>query len=136
MLKRLRQVRAWTAVLVAVFVALGAPPAAIAGWDKDKPATSDPLDSSPVRGNFQSIAASQFETNVLRNGEVWDWSAGTTSAPDGFVLSGAACTIVRTGTGEGDTFTFGAGRFTARVTRAGTNCKLTATIINTTDMTD
>lgn len=121
-------------LLLALAVALG--PAAWAGWDIDHPANNGAVVSGKLRDNWASIANSIDQHNVLRNGEMWEWAAGAAAAPDGWTLSGAACTIARTGTGEADTFTFGAGRYASKVTRAGTDCKLTWTVLSTTAIAD
>jgi hypothetical protein len=71
--------------------------------------------------------------NLIVNGDFVDWTAGATSAPDGWTLGGAGATIARTGPGEADTFTFGAGKYAARVTRAGTNCFLNQDVIPAAD---
>jgi hypothetical protein len=72
--------------------------------------------------------------NVALNGNMEDWTLGGALAPDNFVLSGAAATIARTGPAMGDTFTFGAGTYAAKITRAGTNAKLLQSIISAGEM--
>lgn len=69
--------------------------------------------------------------NVAVNGDLDDWSAGGTSAPDNFTLT--TLTIVKTGPGEADTFTFGAGQFAAKLTRAGTDGNLKQSVISAAD---
>jgi hypothetical protein len=73
--------------------------------------------------------------NVATNGDLADWTAGGASAPDNFTLTGAAATIARTGPAMGDTFTFGTGGggFAAKITRAGTDWKLTQDVIAAAD---
>lgn len=73
--------------------------------------------------------------NVAVNGDLADWTLGGALAPDSFTLSGAAATIARTGPAMVDTFTFGTGGggFAAKVTRAGTDWKLTQDIIAAAD---
>ena len=68
--------------------------------------------------------------NVCLNGDMENWTAGTTSAPDNWVLAGAGGTIAKTGPGLGDTFTFGSGTYTASITRAGTDVTLTQTVVS------
>ena len=55
--------------------------------------------------------------NCIENGELEDWTNGGAAAPDSFTLS--SLTIARTGPAMGDTFTFGAGTYAAKLTRAG-----------------
>lgn len=80
------------------------------------------------------VTAAQAKTlvparNVAVNGDVDNWSAGPAAAPDGWVLSGAGGTIARTGPSESDPYTFGAGQYTAKMTRAGTDLKFTETVL-------
>lgn len=123
------------AVLLALGLAMGPLPA-MGAWDPSQPAASSSLSSGPVRDNFKAVESSVLAVNQVRNGDLWYWAAGGSAAPDNFTLTGGSCTIARTGTGMADTFSFGTGRFAAKVTRAGTNCVLTYTAISTTDMAD
>jgi hypothetical protein len=75
-------------------------------------------------------------SNVIKNGSLFRWTAGASSPPDDFSLTGAGATVARTGPGEADTFTFGAGRYAARITRAGTDAKLLTPVIATADFAD
>ena len=63
------------------------------------------------------FAAAQFQ-NLLKNGDMESWSAGTSSAPDGWVLSGAGASVAREAT------TVKRGTYSAALTRAGTDCAL------------
>ena len=57
--------------------------------------------------------------NLIQNADFEQWHSGTTSAPDGWTLAGAAGTIARS-------TTFASyGSYTAQVTRAGTDVTLT-----------
>jgi hypothetical protein len=67
--------------------------------------------------------------NVAKNGELTEWSKGAADAPDEFALTGAGATVARTGPAEADTFTFGAGKYAVKVTRAGADCYLTEDVI-------
>lgn len=69
--------------------------------------------------------------NVAVNGDLDDWSAGASAAPDNFTL--ATVTIVRTGSGEADTNTFGAGRYAAKLTRAAADGDLRQAVIASAD---
>lgn len=73
--------------------------------------------------------------NVANNGDLADWTAGGALAPDNFTLTGAAATIARTGPAMVDTFTFGTGGggFAAKITRAGTDWKLSQDVIAAAD---
>ncbi len=64
----------------------------------------------------------QFQ-NLLTNGDFESWSAGSSSAPDGFTLSGAGAAVAREGT------TVKRGSYSAKVTRAGTDCQLTRDVV-------
>jgi hypothetical protein len=77
------------------------------------------------------VQAGLGSRNVAVNGDFDDWSAGASAAPDNFTLT--TLTIVRTGSGEADTSTFGAGRYAARLTRAGTDGSLKQTVIAAAD---
>jgi hypothetical protein len=61
-------------------------------------------------------------TNLLSNGDFESWSAGNTSAPDGWTISGASATIEKT------TATKLIGTASAKLTRAGTNCLIGQTV--------
>lgn len=53
-------------------------------------------DASVIGSNALSLSDDAgFGRNYLRNGSVESWSAGTTSAPDGWALTGAGATIAR-----------------------------------------
>ncbi len=81
-----------------------------------------------------SVQAALGSRNVVLNGDLPDWSAGGALAPDSFTLTGAAATIARTGIAQADTFHFGTGSgFAAKITRAGTNWKLTQDVISAAD---
>ncbi|KKN79592.1 hypothetical protein LCGC14_0337960 [marine sediment metagenome] len=56
--------------------------------------------------------------NLIKNGGMEHWSVGTSSAPDGWTLTGASATVAREGT------TFKLGTYSAAVTRAGTDLTL------------
>lgn len=71
--------------------------------------------------------------NLAANADLSSWSGGAAAAPDSFTLTGAAATIAKTGAGEADTFTFGAGPYAAKITRAGTDADLTQTVIAAAD---
>ena len=64
----------------------------------------------------------QFQ-NLLTNGDFESWSAGSSSAPDGFTLSGAGAAVAREGT------TVKRGSYSAKVTRAGTDCHLSRDVV-------
>lgn len=82
--------------------------------------------------DFQASIPSR---NIALNGELEDWTNGASAAPDEFVLAGAGATIVRTGAGEADTFTFGAGTYAAKITRAGADVTLTQSVVAAADIT-
>jgi hypothetical protein len=58
--------------------------------------------------------------NYLENGSFETWTAGTSAAPDGWYVTGAGATIARD-TGPAD---IPYGIYTAKLTRAGTDCYL------------
>jgi len=55
-------------------------------------------------------------TNLLTNGNFELWSAGTSSAPDGWTLGGASASVAREGT------IIKTGTYSAALTRSGTDC--------------
>lgn len=75
------------------------------------------------------LQAQLASLNLATNADLSSWSGGGSAAPDSFTLSGAGATIARTGAAMADTFTFGAGPYAAKITRAGTDADLTQTII-------
>jgi hypothetical protein len=119
---------------LAALLTCGVP--AHAGWDPSKPANNSALVSAEIRTNWDALQTSIEAANLCHNGDMLQWSAGVTAAPDGFALSGAGATIARTGPAESDTFSFGAGRFAAKVTRSGADAKLTWTVVSTGQMAD
>lgn len=58
--------------------------------------------------------------NLLLNGNFEYWYAGTTVAPDGWVISGAAGTVVQ----ESGAGNFKYGSYSAKITRNGTNVQI------------
>lgn len=80
------------------------------------------------------LQAATGARNVSKNSNLCSWSAGAAAAPDNHTLTGAGATIARTGAGEADTFTFGAGCYSLKITRAGTDAKLTQAVIAAADM--
>lgn len=81
--------------------------------------------------DLQAVLGSR---NVAVNGDLDDWSAGGASAPDNFTLT--TLTIARTGPAMADTFTFGAGRFAAKLTRAGADGNLKQIVVAAADIAD
>lgn len=73
---------------------------------------------------------------VVANGDFDDWTAGPSDAPDNWALDGAGATVERTGPGESDTFTFGAGKYAAKVTRVGNDAVLEQVLIAAADIAD
>ncbi len=61
-------------------------------------------------------------TNLLSNGDFENWSAGASAAPDGWVLDGAGASVAREGT------IIKLGTYSAKLTRAGTDCSLNQAI--------
>lgn len=89
-----------------------------------------------TQATLVSVAQSQTfigAQSLARNDDLTAWSGGGSAAPDNFTLTGAGATVARTGSGEGDTFTFGAGRYAVKVTSAGAEAKLTQDIIASAD---
>lgn len=84
-----------------------------------------------INADVQAILVSR---NVAVNGNLEDWSLGGALAPDNYTLSGAGATIARTGPAMGDTFTFGAGTYAAKVSRVGNNAKLLQSVISAAEM--
>lgn len=67
----------------------------------------------------------------VANGDLVTWSSGASAAPDAFTLSGAGAAIVRTGSGEADTFSFLAGQYSAKITYGAATAKATQEVIPT-----
>lgn len=80
------------------------------------------------------LQAATAARNVSKNSNLCGWAAGAAAAPDSHTLTGAGATIARTGAGEADTFTFGAGCYSLKITRAGADAKLTQQVIAAADM--
>ena len=70
--------------------------------------------------------------NLITNGDFRQWNEPSSGGPYLWTFAGAGGSIVRTGAGEADTFTFNAGKYAAKMTRAGTNLTLTQTVLDTT----
>lgn len=66
----------------------------------------------------------QSFTNLIKNGDFESWSAGTTVAPDSYVLTGAGATIAREGA------IIKHGTYSAKVIRNGVNAVLYSSINN------
>lgn len=86
------------------------------------------------------VAAADYQAaltarNLALNAYLNRWTNGGALAPDDFTLTGASATIARTGSGMADTFTFGTGKYAAKITRAGTDAKLTQTVVGSSDWT-
>ena len=64
-------------------------------------------------------------TNLLSNGNFENWSAGTAVAPDGWTLGGAGASVAREAT------IIKQGTYSAKLTRAGTDCSLKQSIHTT-----
>lgn len=64
------------------------------------------------------VNGSTNPTNLLSNGDFESWSAGTAVAPDGWTLVGAGATVAREAT------IINQGTYSAKITRAGTDCYL------------
>jgi hypothetical protein len=79
------------------------------------------------------VATFVSSENVAINEKFDDWTNGAALAPDNWVLSGGGSpAIARCGAGEADTYTFGAGKYCARITYGTTtSAKLTQTVIST-----
>lgn len=86
-------------------------------WDKSKPASGGGFVSADHRANWAALAAS-IARNWSANDDFRLWSAGDTSAPDYYSLTGAGAAIARAGTGLGDT-NRKMGDFCAKVTAGG-----------------
>lgn len=74
-------------------------------------------------------------TNWVLNDDFLIWAGGDAAAPSSWALSGAGATIARTGTGLGDTATK-VGPFSAKVTRAAADAKLSQYLLNATSFAD
>jgi hypothetical protein len=83
------------------------------------------------------VSATQYQhgvghNNIIINGNFDRWNNGNTVAPNGWSL--LTNTIVRTGTGQADTFNFGTGNWAIKQTRAaGLDGGLTQTVVSTSD---
>lgn len=60
--------------------------------------------------------------NLLFNGSFEAWSAGTSAAPDGWILTGAGASIAQESTIKK------LGAYSAKLTRAGADCRITYTV--------
>jgi len=83
--------------------------------------TSAPVKSLEIGASGDIIGAIPlFQTinpaNLLYNGDFECWSGGTSSAPDGWSLTGASATVAQEGA------TIKLGTYSAKVTRSGTDC--------------
>lgn len=63
-------------------------------------------------------------SNAVANGDMLQWTAGAAAAPDGFTLAGAGASVARSTT----IFSSGISPYSAAVTRAGTDCRLEASL--------
>lgn len=70
--------------------------------------------ANPVWADFSDLNP----INLVRNGSFESWLAGTAVAPDNWTLTGAAATVAR------EVAIFKHGLYSAKVTRAGTDCHL------------
>ena len=66
-----------------------------------------------------SLGIGGEDNNLFKGGSVESWSAGASAAPDGWVLAGAGAAVAREGT------IIKHGLFSAKLTRSGTDCRLT-----------
>lgn len=87
-----------------------------------------------LKSQASLVSASQWQgalgsRNVALNGDLDNWTAGGSAAPDDWTLT--TVTIARTGSGMGDTFQFGTGAsgFAAKLTRAGSDGTLKQNVI-------
>lgn len=77
----------------------------------------------------ETTVASTIADNYIANGNYKLWSAGDTSAPDFWALSGSGATIARCGAGQGDTTQLKVGDWCAKLTYGSATAKLTQIII-------
>src|SRR3972149_60918 len=83
----------------------------------------------------EQVRAQVAQKNLLANGDLELWTAGTTSAPDNFTLSGAAAAILKSGPAQADTTDLGVGTYSARITSGGGEAaKLTQIAISVANM--
>lgn len=83
------------------------------------------------------LTTSQYQSgvgnhNISINGDFAYWDLGGTVAPNRWSLSVA--TIIKTGPAQADTFSFGAGEFAAKLTRAGADGYLQQEVMSATEM--
>lgn len=76
------------------------------------------------------LAEQILSLNLIPNADLNYWTLGDTVAPDTYVLSGTGATIVKTGSGQADTTTLGAGFYTAKVTYGSATAKFSNTPIS------
>ena len=72
-----------------------------------------------------SMSTARWGQNMISGGDVESFSAGASAAPDGFTLSGAGASAAREST------IVKYGTYSAKVTRAGTDCKIAQTLVAT-----
>ncbi len=101
-----------------------------AGWDKTKPPNgpNSPAVSADIRNNWVAIETSLGSVNLLADPTFLIWQAGDTTAPAHWSLTSA--TIVRTGTGLGDT-TRKVGAYAAKVTASASPGKFNQNLLPT-----
>jgi hypothetical protein len=93
-----------------------------------------------TQASLVSVATAQTllgaSNNLAINGELNDWNAGASAAPDYFVLSGAGASVSQAGQGLGDPTTFSTGPYTARIIAGGgAVAKLTQARFSTAEFT-
>ena len=68
--------------------------------------------------------------DFVSNGQFDDWPDGGSAAPADWALTGAGATVTRTGPAQGDTFTFGAGKYAVKVLRAAADAALSQDVLD------
>ncbi|MFH1563813.1 MAG: carbohydrate binding domain-containing protein, partial [Nitrospirota bacterium] len=80
----------------------------------------DPTNGLQIKGVITATSGSDIGSSaqLLQNGNFENWTAGTSSAPDGWTLSGAGASVAR------EASTIKLGTYSAKLTRAGTDTLL------------
>lgn len=73
----------------------------IADWVREN-ASPSVVGGSEIPEGLLDILRANYGNNYLQNGSMESWSAGTTSAPDKWTLTGAGATVARNGTNVQD----------------------------------
>jgi hypothetical protein len=91
----------------------------------------------PGAGTLTATQAASFigKRSIAKNDDFATWPSGAAAAPSDFTLSGAGAAVARTGAGESDTETLGAGTYAAKLTYGSAEVKLTQSVLSAAEVT-